>query len=287
MYRAKESGGNRYSLYDQRMGEEASRRLQIENYLRYAVERNELELHFQPVISMQSGEVVAVESLMRWTHPELGQVSPAEFIPLAEDAGLISNIGRWGLAQACRQFRLWRDQGVKLERLAVNISPRCLLQPALPEYIEELLRENGIPPGCLELELTETTVMEYSGHAARFFEHIEKLGVRLAIDDFGTGYSSLAYIKQLPIHVLKIDRSFVRDIGQDPNDREIIRGVTALAHGLGLEVVAEGVEDLQQLEFLRTLGCDLVQGWLYLPAVPGDEITARLSKGMALRPGGS
>ncbi len=284
MYRAKETGGDSYSLYDQLIGEQTRRRLQVENSLRYAVTKNELELHYQPLVSLQTGKVVAVESLLRWQHAELGDISPAEFIPLAEDAGLINNIGHWGITQACEQFRRWCEQGVKLERLAVNLSPRCLLQPGLPEYIETLLKDNHIPASALELELTETTVMEYSGQAARFFETIENMGVRLAIDDFGTGYSSLAHIKQLPIHVLKIDRSFVRDIGLDSNDREIIRGVTALAHGLGLEVVAEGVETMQQFEFLKSLDCDLLQGWLYMPAVSGEEISRLFAHDMLLLP---
>lgn len=284
MYRAKASGGKNYSLYDQRLGQESRRRLQMENALHFALKRNELELNYQPVISMESGQVVAVESLMRWHNDDLGSVSPAEFIPLAEDAGIIASIGRWGLEQACMQFCKWRDQGIHLERIAVNISPRCLMKPDLPDYIASLLQKYDIPPNSLELELTETAVMQFSETESVFFKYIEELGVRLAIDDFGTGYSSLANIKKLPIHVLKIDRSFVRDIERDPGDQEIIKGVVALAHGLGLEVVAEGVEVIEQLDFLRSLECDYLQGWYYLPAVSGEEISRLLANEMTLSP---
>ncbi|MES9876296.1 MAG: EAL domain-containing protein [Candidatus Sedimenticola sp. PURPLELP] len=284
MYRAKEQGGDKYSLYDDQMGDEASRRLLLDTRLRHAMERGQLAMHYQPIISGFDNRVVAVEALMRWYEPEFGSITPSEFIPLAEDSGMIGSMGRWALGTSCKQFRQWREQGIELSRISVNVSPRQLLQPDLPEYISDLLKEHGLEPDNLELELTETAVMEYSDSAARFFDTIERLGVRLSIDDFGTGYSSLAYIKQLPIHTLKIDRSFVRDLHRDVDSREIVRAVTGLAHNLGLDVVAEGVSEPGQLEYLKGLNCDLMQGWLYSRAVDADTLSSLLSDGDKIEP---
>ncbi|MET0084196.1 MAG: EAL domain-containing protein [Sedimenticola sp.] len=285
MYRAKMQGGDSYNLYDEKMGEEASRRLLLSTRLRHALERGQLAMHYQPVVSGFDNKVVAVEALMRWYEPEFGSITPAEFIPLAEDSGLIGSLGRWALDTACAQFREWQEAGVALERVSVNVSPRQLLQPGLPEYISELLEKHGVQAECLELELTETAVMDYSETAARFFDHVERIGVRLSIDDFGTGYSSLAYIKQLPIHTLKVDRSFVRDLHRDTGSREIVRAVIALAHSLGLDVVAEGVQELGQLDFLRSQGCELMQGWLYSKALDAEMISTSLADSMELAPG--
>ncbi|MET0102230.1 MAG: EAL domain-containing protein [Sedimenticola sp.] len=284
MYRAKMQGGDSYDLYDEKMGEEASRRLLLSTRLRHALERGQLAMHYQPVVSGFDNKVVAVEALMRWYEPEFGSITPAEFIPLAEDSGLIGSLGRWALDTACGQFREWQEAGVTLERVSVNVSPRQLLQPGLPEYISELLEKHGMRAECLELELTETAVMDYSETAARFFDHVERIGVRLSIDDFGTGYSSLAYIKQLPIHTLKIDRSFVRDLHRDTGSREIVRAVIALAHSLGLDVVAEGVQESGQLDFLRSQGCELMQGWLYSKALDAEMISTSLADSMVLEP---
>jgi EAL domain-containing protein (putative c-di-GMP-specific phosphodiesterase class I) len=226
---------------------------------------------------MASGTIIGMEALVRWQSPE-GLVPPANFIPLAEESGLILDIGGWVLQGACNQARKWQREGLTSLRLAVNLSPLQLRQENLPAAVAEILRESGLAAHYLELEITENTVMERSRDTMTALTRLEQLGVRLSIDDFGTGYSSLAYLKQFPVHSLKIDRSFVRDITTDSNDAAIVSAMIAMAKSLGLSVIAEGVETRQQLQFLRTAGCNAYQGYYFsvpLPANAFSELVKR------------
>ncbi len=274
MYRAKERGRNSYGFYSAELGRRSARRLELETHLRRALERGELELHYQPQLCLRSGGVTGVEALLRWRHPQLGQVSPAEFVPVLEDTGLIVPVGHWVLERACAQLRAWREQGVDGFAVSVNLSAHQLHRPRIAEEILGVLDRTGIDTcsGCLELELTESLLMHEVEETIAKLERLREAGVRIAVDDFGTGYSSLAYLKRFPIHVLKIDRSFVRDLPDDPDDRVIARSILSLGHNLGLDVVAEGVETRAQLEFLRAEGCGAAQGYLFSPPVPAAEL---------------
>jgi predicted signal transduction protein with EAL and GGDEF domain len=273
MYHAKRQGRNQYRFYDATLNEAALRRLRMETQLRKAVERNELRVHYQPQVDLESGHACGVEALVRWQSPVLGAVSPADFIPLAEESGLIVGIGEWVLRQACAQARTWRDDGIALERMAVNISVLQFVQPGFVELVRAILQETGLEAGALELEVTESLLMKDPDGAVRTLNELKAIGVQLAIDDFGTGYSSLSRLKQLPIDRLKIDRSFVRDVPASQDDVAIAMAVIAMAGSMGLKVVAEGVETAEQLEFLREKRCDEVQGYLLSRPVPVPEAT--------------
>jgi diguanylate cyclase (GGDEF)-like protein len=260
--RAKEQGGNNYQFYTADMNAKALKRLAVENSLRHALERDELVLHYQPQVNISSGQIVGVEALVRWQHPELGLVCPADFIPLAEDTGLIVPIGEWVLRTACAQNKKWQEEGWPSMRVSVNLSARQFQQLELVEIIAEALAETGLAPEQLELELTESSLMKNAETAIETLSRIKKTGVRIAIDDFGTGYSSLSYLKRLPIDVLKIDRSFVCESTTAPDDAAIVMAIIGLAHNLKLKVIAEGVETEEQLAFLRLLKCDEIQGYL-------------------------
>ncbi len=274
MYRAKEKGRDTCRFYSADLGARSARRLDLETHLRRALERGELELHYQPRVCLRTCRVTGVEALLRWRHPELGQVSPAEFVPVLEDTGLIVPVGRWVLERACRQLGVWRKEGLHGIAVAVNLSARQLHDPRLVADVRVALAAAGLDGAvdALEIELTESVVMADVEETVASLRRLREAGVRIAVDDFGTGYSSLAYLKRFPVHVLKIDRSFVRDLPDDPDDRVIARSILSLGHNLGLDVVAEGAETRAQLELLRAEGCGAAQGYLFSPPVPAAEL---------------
>ena len=263
MYRAKIEGRGTYQFFTAGMQQTSVRQMQLEAALRRAAERDELLLHYQPQLDARSGAVVGVEALVRWKHPELGMVSPGEFIPLAESSGQILAIGEWVLRSAVRQLQAWRQAGLVDLVVAVNLSAIQFRDPGLPELVEAILSEAGLPPACLELELTESVATGNPTAAIAMMDRLHALGVRLSIDDFGTGYSSLNYLKRFRIHTLKIDQSFVRDIGSDADDRAIVQAIVQMAHALQLTTIAEGVETDVQASFLRAQGCDVMQGFRF------------------------
>ncbi len=279
LYRAKEQGGNNYQFYTADMNAKALKRLTLENNLRRALEREEFELHYQPQISTFSGRVSGVEALVRWKHPELGLVSPSEFIPLAEDTGLIVQIGEWVLRSACEHCKKWQDEGFGSLSVAVNISARQFQQQELSDVVARILVDTRLDPHCLELELTESSIMKNAESAVVMLDKLKRMGVRISIDDFGTGYSSLGYLKRLPIDLLKIDSSFVRDVTSDSDDAILVEAIVSLAHNLGLKVIAEGVETEEQLSFLSQLECDAWQGFLYSKPVPSHALIELLRAG--------
>ena len=275
MYYAKEKGRNNYQFFSQDMNARAQERLSVENYLRLALRRNELVLHYQPRVKVETGELVGVEALVRWQHPRRGLLMPDRFIGVAEDSGLIVPIGEWVLDHACKQLREWQAHAPGL-KLAVNLSVGQIADgERLLRAVEGALRGAGVPARALELELTESHLMQDIAEKSAFLHRLGEIGVGLAIDDFGTGYSSLSYLKSLPVDSIKIDSSFVRDIGADPNDEAIIRAIVAMAHSLHLVVVAEGVETADQLAALRELGCDEYQGFLESVALGAAEFSEK------------
>jgi diguanylate cyclase (GGDEF)-like protein/PAS domain S-box-containing protein len=276
MYHAKSEGRNNYQFYAADMNRATADRLDLERKLRHAIARNELSLNFQAQFAANGQRPTGVEALLRWEHPEDGLIAPARFIPIAEEAGLIIPIGEWVLFQACETMQGWIEAGLAPLRMAVNVSARQLRSRDFCDVVARALEESGLPPHLLELEITESSVMENTTEAVAILQKLGRMGVTLAIDDFGTGYSSLVHLKLLPIDHLKIDRSFVADIAEDLNDRAIALGTIALAHSLGLSVIAEGVETDDQLELLRSNGCDEVQGYLLAEPMNGATTFAFL-----------
>ena len=282
LYEAKGEGRNAYRFFSPEMNAQAHGRLRLENDLRRAVERDELVLHYQPQLDLAIGEVCAVEALVRWNHPERGLVLPNQFIPMAEETGLVLGIGEWVLDEACRQVAQWQRDGLVSGtsplRVAVNISARQLQRPGLDGAVRRALARSGLPAACLELEITESSVMIDPQHAQSVLQSLRELGVQLSIDDFGTGYSSLAYLKRLPLDRLKIDRSFIGGIPTDSDDAAIVETIIVMTHKLGLRVIAEGVETLEQRLQLVRQGCDEMQGFLLAHPVPADELPGLLAR---------
>jgi EAL domain-containing protein (putative c-di-GMP-specific phosphodiesterase class I) len=258
-------GRNAYSFYATEMTELAIGRLMMENSLRKALEMDQLVAHYQPQVDIRSGRIIGIEALIRWQHPELGLLPPARFIPLAEESGLIRPFGEWILRQACQQDAKWRTKGLSPERISLNcnLSASQLNSERFIEGILNIIEETGIDADLLELEITETTIINDSAHISEILNRLRDIGIKLAIDDFGTGYSSLSYLKTLPISKRKIDKSFVRDISSDPDDMAITRAVIALGESLQMQVIAEGVETEAQADFMKQEGCFLAQGVFY------------------------
>lgn len=273
MYFAKERGRDQYRFYSHELGAAVAQRLELERDLRGALAAGQFELHYQPKIRAADGEVAGCEALLRWHREGHGMVSPAQFIPLAEQLGLLGPIGNWVIKQACRQVAAWRDAGVRPVPVAVNLSPSQLSNPALRDFVSQTLAAHGIGDGGIEMEVTESMMMDDPEQAIAMLHALRGLGVHLSIDDFGTGYSSMAYLKRLPVVALKLDRSFVTHIASDPRDADLCAGVIALAHQLGLSVVAEGVETEAQRQALAARGCDLFQGYLFSRPLPAQQAT--------------
>jgi predicted signal transduction protein with EAL and GGDEF domain len=277
MYHIKGEGRDGAHFFTQELNERAQQRLTLESGLRHAAERGEFSLHFQPRVHADTGRVVGVEALLRWTSAELGVVPPSSFIPVAEEAGLICSIGAWVLESACRQYADWRAQGIEVPQVSINVSTLQLRDGTLVETLRGILERYSLRPGSVELELTESTLMEDAEGALVQLHAIKSLGVELAIDDFGTGYSSLNYLNRFPIDRLKIDRSFVRDMLEDPTDFAITRAIIALGHTLGLKVVAEGVENEREAQTLRASECDELQGYLFARPMAAPQFSAWMS----------
>jgi diguanylate cyclase (GGDEF)-like protein len=277
MYLAKEEGKNNFRFFSAEVRSQSIERLKLEADLRRALERDQLMLHYQPKIQVATGQISGVEALLRWTHPQLGGISPAEFIPLAEETGLIIPIGRWVLKNACAQNMAWRREGLPVLSMAVNLSPRQFLDTNLLDDIDEALALSGMPARLLQLEITESMVMQNVERAIRLLDEIRSRGVRLAIDDFGTGYSSMSLMKKFPIDTIKIDRTFVRDLAESAEDRAIATAIISMGKALGLTVVAEGVETSEQDTFLRGHACDEIQGYLFSKPVRAEDIPALFS----------
>ena len=276
--RAKLDGRNVYRFFTPEMQQNTTRSLQLETALRRALERKELLLHYQPQVELSSGNIVGLEALVRWQHPQLGLISPAEFIPLAENTGLILPIGAWVLHTALAQLKRWRDAGYQVGQMAVNLSAHQFRMQNLAGIVSGILSEVGLPPSCLELELTESVAMADPASAVETMLSLHRQGVRIAIDDFGTGYSSLNYLRRFPIDRLKIDQSFVRELGSSAEDQAIVQAIISLARTLGYRTIAEGVEQTGQLDFLRESQCDEVQGYLLSRPIPANELEAFLQR---------
>ena len=277
MYYAKNGGKNAWRMFTPSMRDDAHKRFKLDTNLRRALERDEFVLHYQPQVDLRSGDIVGVEALIRWVHPQLGMVSPSDFIPVAEDTGMIVPIGEWVLREACRDLKHWRDQGHAL-RVAVNLSGRQLKESALVVTVLATLREVGVDPEWLELELTESMLMDASTDILDRLHALTDAGIQLAIDDFGTGYSSMSYLKTFPVRALKVDKSFVRGLPQNPEDAAITRAIIAMARSLRMEIVAEGIETQEQSDFLRANGCDKSQGYLYGRPCPAAQIGEMLGE---------
>ena len=274
MYRVKREGRNGYCFFTAEMQARSARHLQLVNALRHALKREQLQLHFQPQIAVGDGRIVGAEALLRWTHPELGSVPPGEFIPAAEDSGLILAIGEWVIRNAARQARVWLDKGLAPLVMSVNLSAVQFRHPDLPRLVSRILAEENLPAAYFELELTEGVAMNDPQNAVAVMASLHERGVRMSIDDFGTGYSSLSQLKKFKVYKLKIDQSFVRDISTDPEDKAIVGAIINMARSLGLKTLAEGVETAGQLAFLREQGCDEIQGYFYCRPVPADAFEA-------------
>lgn len=279
MYRAIHEAPNGYRFFTPTMDSELTERRRLEADLRRAAMRGELVLHYQPIVTVADRTIAGFEALVRWNHPEHGMIPPGRFIPLAEENGMIAPIGEWVLGEACRQARAWADEGLPAVPIAVNLSAVQMKRHDLPLLVRRLLTEARLPPGRLELELTETAMMEDAVAAGRVLSDVKAMGLGLAVDDFGTGYSSLGRLKRFPVCKLKIDRSFVADVAENDSDRAIARAIISLAHALDLKVVAEGVETEAQLAVLQAEQCDCVQGFLFSPGVPADQAAALLRRG--------
>lgn len=283
MYRAKQQGRSRYEVFDTSMNADALRRLEVEAQLRRGIEQHEFVLYYQPQVALTTGEIVGLEALVRWDHPERGLVRPDEFIPLAEETGLILPLGRWILAAACRQAAIWAGQrGARPLLMSVNLSARQFQHPDLVAEIAAILDQTGLRPECLSLEITETVMMEDAAMTNATLRQIAALGVQLSLDDFGAGYSSLSYLKRFAIDQLKIDKAFIAGLGRDRADTAIVHTVLTLAKALGMQVVAEGVESAAQVAHLRALGCDEGQGYYFAKPLPGSAIDTLLATGQLL-----
>lgn len=278
LYQAKQRGRAQFAYFSDDMTEKAVERVQLGNHIRRAVEQHELKIHYQPQVDLSNGAIVGAEALMRWQSPELGMISPARFIPLAEEIGCIIQMGEWILRQVCLQGRQWLDAGFPPVTLAVNLSPLQIRQPNLVTMVEDILDVSGFPAELLELELTESALIHHEKETIGLLHELHGLGIKLALDDFGTGYSSLAYLKHFPLHLLKIDKSFVDDLPNGLNDCKIATTIVNMGRSLGFKLLAEGVEREDQLAFLQTLGCDLYQGYLMSKPLPADEFTKLLRK---------
>ncbi|HEY6553290.1 MAG TPA: EAL domain-containing protein, partial [Vicinamibacteria bacterium] len=274
---ARRQGLNEYQFYAASMNAKAAERLRLEADLRKAIDRGEFEVHYQPQIDLRQRRLTGVEALIRWRHPELGLVSPTEFISLLEETGLILPVGEWVLRQACGQKKAWRDEGLAVARMSVNLSSRQLNDPSLVATVSRILGETALDPSDLELEITEGMI-EDADQALKILHGLSAMGVTLAIDDFGMGYSSLAHLKRFPIDTLKIDRTFVRDVTTDSDDAAIAKAIIAMAHSLKLKVIAEGVETKEQLAFLNGESCDEFQGFLFSQAIPGHDLGPLLQR---------
>ncbi len=278
MYHAKEMGRNTFRFYTAELNRRTAKRLALETALRHALERHELLLHYQPQVNLKTGRITGLEALLRWQHPEMGLIPPLDFIPLAEETGLIIPIGEWVLRTACAQARAWHDAGFRNLQIAVNLSGRQLQHLGLAKVVKNALKEAGLDPRQLDLELTESLLMHNTGETLAAMDELHTLGVTFSMDDFGTGYSSLSYLKRFPIDIIKIDQSFVRDIPRDPDDAAIAQAIIAIAHSLGMKVIAEGVETAKQLAFMRSHKCDGVQGYHFSKPVTAEAITKLLQK---------
>jgi diguanylate cyclase (GGDEF)-like protein/PAS domain S-box-containing protein len=281
MYHAKEAGRNTYQFFTPKMNQLAAERLALATDLRHAISRDELLLHFQPIIDIASGQLAGMEALLRWRHPEHGLIAPLKFIFLAEEIGMIGAIGEWVLQTACTQMKAWQGQGYAVPRLSINFSAKQFRQKTLAPTIARILQETGVAAADIELEMTESLLMENSDVVAENLRQLGEMGLGVAIDDFGTGYSSLSYLKRFTISTLKIDQSFVKDIASDPDDAAIVMAIIALAHSLQMQVIAEGVEDTAQLAFLKLHGCDLYQGEHFSPALSAAEMISKLQRRQA------
>ncbi len=277
MYQAKAGGRGSSCVFAAYMNEQAREKLVLENTLRFALESNQFVLHYQPIVNLADGALASVEALIRWESPERGLVSPEKFIPIAEETGAIVAIGDWVIRQACSELAAWDAEGQAPARISINISPCQFRQPGLAARIHESLVRAGVAPDRLEIEVTESALMDHPEVAVGILWELKNLGVSIVIDDFGTGYSSLGYLKTFPIDKLKIDRSFVRDLVTDQNDREITRAMIALSHNLGLKVTAEGVETRTQLDYLQHYDCDTVQGYLFSRPVPWPDLRRHIA----------
>jgi EAL domain-containing protein (putative c-di-GMP-specific phosphodiesterase class I) len=280
MYRAKANGKARHEIFDQAMHTRAMERLQLENDLRHAIERHELHVYYQPITHLAGNRVSGFEALVRWHHPQRGLISPADFIPLAEETGLIIPLGLDVLRQACRQTVAWHRQFPSAQpfTISVNLSPKQLKQPDLVEQVRDILEETQIPPHCLRLEITESLVMENAEFAAQVMRHLKNTGIRLSLDDFGTGYSSLSHLHRFPFDILKVDKSFVMSLGENKGSEKIVKTILLLAAELEMAAVAEGVETEQQAALLTALDCDYGQGYLYAKPLPAEAIERMLQK---------
>lgn len=277
-YRSKNENAKGYKFYTPDMSVQLEERLNLERSMRLALQNEEYSLHYQPQQELQSGKIVGLEALIRWNHPDKGLISPANFIPLAEETGFIMRIGEWVLREACRQLKSWQQQFTQPLRVAVNISARQFHDEGLPGLIKQVIEEFALDPKCLEIEITESTFIRDIGSAVAMLKKIKKLGVKVALDDFGTGFSSLSYLKSFKTDYLKIDQSFIREVTENKDDMEIVSAIIAMAGKLSLKTIAEGVETEAQYNFLKAQGCDMVQGYFLGRPVPAEQIPALLEK---------
>jgi predicted signal transduction protein with EAL and GGDEF domain len=277
LYRTKQQGKNNYQFYTSTMNAEASEMLRLETLLHYALERREFVLYYQPQINIKTREICGIEALVRWQHPELGLVYPNKFIPLAEENGLIIPIGEWVLQTACSQNKAWQNAGLQPLRISVNLSSRQFQDKNLVSMVSRVLDRTELEPKWLELEITESSLMNNVKFARQALSELQEIGVNISMDDFGTGYSSLGYLKKFPFHTLKIDQSFVRDLKDNPKDIAIISAAITLGYGFNLRVIAEGVENQEQLELLRSLNCEEMQGYWFSRPLTAEEATKFLS----------
>jgi diguanylate cyclase (GGDEF)-like protein len=279
MYHSQQNGGNNYQFHATKIANNCLNNLVQETYLRNALKRSEFEVYYQPQIEIKTGKIIGAEALVRWNHPERGRVSPAEFIPMAEEMGLITPLGEWVLETASRQTKAWQTEGLSSLRIAVNVSARQFERPNVTERVSEILTETGLDPKYLELEVTEGLVLQDEIAAAKALNAWKDMGIRIALDDFGTGYSSLSYSKRFPFDVLKIDQSFIRNIADDRQNAAITIAIIQMAHGMNMTVIAEGVQNEQELAFLCEHECDEIQGNFFSKALPKDDFEALLKSG--------
>jgi diguanylate cyclase (GGDEF)-like protein len=284
MYHAKEMGRGRFHFFTAALNQAAQQRLDVGNRLRQAFAQDEFILHYQPQVEMQSGITFSIEALLRWQPPGRQPILCRDFIANAEESGLIVPIGEWVLRQACRQLKTWHDAGMPELKMAVNLSPRQLEQADFCDVVGQILEETGIPATALELEITESILIRRTEYNLATLTRLSDMGIQLSIDDFGTGYSSLAYLQRFPVHALKIDQSFVSDIGKDPNETSLVTAIIAMAASLQLDVMAEGVETLEQARFLMAHGCHQAQGFYYSKAVPAEAFSELIRSGRTDHP---